>query len=49
VHAVQLELAWRTYMDEEGSFAFDEAGASAVRPALRAVIDRLVELGATLY
>lgn len=49
VHAVQLELAWRTYMDEGGSFAFDEAAASGVRPALRAVVDRLVELGATLH
>ena len=49
VHAVQLELAWRTYMDEGGSFAFDEAAASKVRPTLRAVVERLVELGATLH
>lgn len=49
VHAVQLELAWRTYMDEGGSFSFDEAAASSVRPALRALVSRLVDLGASLH
>lgn len=48
VHAVQLELAWRTYMDEEGSFAFDEARAAGVRPALRAIVERFMTAGAAL-
>jgi N-formylglutamate deformylase len=46
IHAVQLELSWRTYMDEAGSFAFDEARAAAVRPVLRRVVETLVESGA---
>jgi N-formylglutamate deformylase len=49
VHAVQLELAWRAYMDEAGSFLFDDTLAASVRPALRAIIARYIELGATLY
>jgi N-formylglutamate deformylase len=47
VHAVQLELAWRAYMDEQ-SLAFDEARAARVRPALRAIIEQMVALGAEL-
>ena len=46
VHAAQLELSWRTYMDEGGSFAFDEERAQAVRPALRAVVEALLTAGA---
>jgi N-formylglutamate deformylase len=46
VHAAQLELSWRAYMDEGGSFAFDEARAAQVRPLLRRVIDALLESGA---
>ena len=48
VHAVQLELTWRSYMDEGGSFAFEEARAQSVRPALRAVVERFIELGAAI-
>ncbi len=44
--AAQLELSWRTYMDERGSFAFDEARAAALRPVLRRVVDTLLETGA---
>jgi N-formylglutamate deformylase len=46
IHAAQLELSWRTYMDEAGSFAFDEVRAMGVRPLLRRVIDTLLETGA---
>jgi len=46
VHAAQLELSWRAYMDEGGSFAFDEALARQVRPLLRDVIDTLLRAGA---
>lgn len=47
VHAVQLELTWRTYMDED-SFAFDDVLANGVRPALRAIVERFVEQGRAL-
>ena len=42
IHAVQLELAERTYMVEAPPFAFDAALADAVRPALRAVIGAML-------
>ena len=49
IHAVQLELAWRTYMDEDAAggnmFEIDEVRARQVRPALRALVDRFVECG----
>jgi len=48
VHAVQLELSWRTYMDEGGTHAFDEPLAAGVRPALRAIIEDFLAQGATL-
>lgn len=47
VHAVQLELGWDSYMDEAG-FAFNDSRAAAVRPALRAMIEQFVALGAEL-
>ena len=37
VDAVQLELAQRTYMDEE-SFEYDERKASALEPVLRRML-----------
>jgi len=46
VHAAQLELSWRAYMDEGGSFAFDDTAAQQVRPALRKVIETFLERGA---
>ena len=49
IHAVQLELAWRTYMDEEAAdgniFEIDEVRAQQVRPVLRALVERFVECG----
>jgi N-formylglutamate deformylase len=46
VHAAQLELSWRAYMDERGSFAFDEPVAAGVRPLLRNIIDTFIAEGA---
>ncbi|WP_077038160.1 N-formylglutamate deformylase [Pelomonas sp. KK5] len=37
-HAVQLEMCWNCYMREDGSFAYDEDRAAAVRPLLRALL-----------
>ncbi len=48
IHAVQLELTWRCYMDEAGSFAFDEARAARIRPTLRALVERLIHAGTAL-
>ena len=49
VHAVQLELAWRTYMDEDGTgFALDPVRAAGIRPALKAVVERFVAQGRSL-
>ncbi|MEE8245666.1 MAG: N-formylglutamate deformylase [Alphaproteobacteria bacterium] len=39
IHAVQLELAQATYMDEMPPFAFDEARAAHLRPLLRALLE----------
>ncbi|MEE8546314.1 MAG: N-formylglutamate deformylase [Alphaproteobacteria bacterium] len=39
VHALQLELAQTTYMDETPPFAFDEARAAHLRPLLRALLE----------
>ncbi len=38
VHAVQLELAQVTYMDEAHPFAFVEERAAQIRPILRALL-----------
>ncbi|MBP8297219.1 MAG: N-formylglutamate deformylase [Burkholderiales bacterium] len=42
VHAVQLELAERTYMDEAPPFAYDETLAESVRPVLRSVLEAML-------
>ncbi len=39
VHAVQLELAQITYMDEDPPFAFDKGRAGALRPTLRRLLE----------
>ena len=41
IHAVQLELAQATYMDEMPPFAFDEARAAQLRPLLRALLEEV--------
>src|SRR5262249_58841567 len=44
-HAVQLELAQPTYMDEDPPYGFREDLAAAVRPVLRAILQALVGWG----
>ena len=49
IHAVQLELTWRCYMDEDDAqFRFDPARAARIRPALQAIIARYLQGGARL-
>lgn len=43
VHALQMELAQANYMDEGEGFAFDEAGAIRLRPALKAMLSAFVD------
>jgi N-formylglutamate deformylase len=42
VHAIQLELAERTYMDEAPPFVFDEARAARLRPHLREMLESML-------
>jgi len=41
IHAVQLELTWRCYMDEDGSFAWREDRAARLIPLLRRLLETL--------
>jgi N-formylglutamate deformylase len=41
VHAVQLEMAWRAYMDEAPPYAWNEAKAAAVQPLLQRLVQVL--------
>lgn len=43
VHAVQLEMCWRAYMDEAPPFAWDEARAAAVTPLLRRLVQAMID------
>ncbi|CAE6864724.1 Imidazolonepropionase [Paraburkholderia aspalathi] len=43
IHALQLELSQRTYMDEEMPYAYDETRASKVGPLLELLVSRAVE------
>jgi len=42
VHAVQLELAQLTYMEEDPPFRFRDDLAAAVRPTLRAILQSMI-------
>jgi formiminoglutamase len=42
VHAVQMELAQRTYMEEAPPWTFDDAKADAVRPVLRSALETML-------
>lgn len=42
VHAVQLEMALRAYMDEEPPFAWHEAKAAAIAPLLQRMVDAML-------
>lgn len=46
IHAVQLELAQRTYMREAAPFDFMEARAASVRPILRRFVETLLDFRA---
>ena len=39
LHAVQLEMCWRAYMDESPPFRWHDERAAAVTPLLRAMVD----------
>ncbi len=47
IHAVQLELSWATYMDEDYPFAFRDALAAGVRPVLKKLLTGFIKWGAT--
>jgi N-formylglutamate deformylase len=43
IHAIQLELSQITYMDEDPPFGFREDRADKVRPALRRIVQALLD------
>jgi N-formylglutamate deformylase len=43
LHAVQLEMCWRCYLDEARPHEWDEARASEVRPLLRALLQSMLD------
>jgi N-formylglutamate deformylase len=43
VHAVQLEMCWRAYMEETAPYRWHDARAAAVTPLLRALVRTMVE------
>jgi N-formylglutamate deformylase len=43
VHAVQLEMCWRCYMEESPPFIYDPSLAANVQPLLRTLIQTLVD------
>ncbi len=49
VHAVQLELAQATYMEERPPFPFREDLAAGVRPHLRRMLERMLAWGRERY
>jgi N-formylglutamate deformylase len=42
VHAVQLEMCWRAYMDEAPPYRWDAARAAGVTPLLRALVQAMI-------
>jgi N-formylglutamate deformylase len=42
VHAIQLEMCWRSYMSETPPYRWDDARAAGVTPLLRAFVDALL-------
>ena len=49
VHALQMELAQRAYMEERPPWTFDPSRADALRPVLREVIGALLDWARTRY
>lgn len=46
-HAVQMELAWRAYMNERPPREFDETRAERIRPVLRRVLEAMLDWAET--
>ena len=42
VHAIQLEMCWRSYMHETPPYRWDDTRAAGVTPLLRAVVETLM-------
>ena len=49
VHAVQLEMVQRTYMDEAAPYAYDERKAAQVQPVVKRMVAAALEAGRKLY
>lgn len=49
VHAVQMELARRTYMEEDPPYGFDELKADKLRLLLGAVLEKMLDWGGRHY
>ena len=43
VHAVQLEMCWRTYMDEGPPAAWSDAQAAEATPLLRKLVRTMID------
>jgi len=43
VHAVQLEMSWRAYLDETPPYRWHEARAAAVTPLLRRLVQAMID------
>ena len=43
IHAVQLEMAWRAYMDEQPPYAWHAAKAAAITPLLRELVQVMID------
>lgn len=43
IHALQLELSQRTYMDEQRPYAYDETRAASVEPLLELLVNGAIE------
>jgi N-formylglutamate deformylase len=43
IHAVQLEMCWRAYMDETPPYRWHEDRAAAVTPVLRALVQAMLD------
>jgi N-formylglutamate deformylase len=42
IHAIQLEMCWRAYMDEASPYRWDDTRAAGVAPLLRAFVETLI-------
>ncbi len=49
VHAVQMELAQKSYMNEAPPYTFDEPAAATLRPVLNHVLEAMLDWGRSRY